>query len=142
MVAPPGGGPPPVVNPPRWRIAPGGAAPPRQAADAGASVLSQLCLCLQTDYDMVDYLNELREGCLEAYTGIIQGLKGDQENVHRKPPPPPRRVTSVPPPVCREAGGFSEVTEPHGSFSPRKSDPWLPGFAGPHRTLVRTLVGP
>lgn len=41
-------------------------------------------VCLQTDYDMVDYLNELREGCLEAYTGIIQGLKGDQENVHRK----------------------------------------------------------
>lgn len=41
-------------------------------------------LCVQTDYDMVDYLNELREGCLEAYTGIIQGLKGDQENVHRK----------------------------------------------------------
>ena len=31
------------------------------------------------DFDNVDYLNELRESCLEAYTGIIQGLKGDAE---------------------------------------------------------------
>ncbi|XP_028402951.1 importin subunit beta-1-like [Dendronephthya gigantea] len=29
------------------------------------------------DYDTIDYLNELREACLEAYTGIIQGFKGD-----------------------------------------------------------------
>ncbi|ERL93500.1 hypothetical protein D910_10789 [Dendroctonus ponderosae] len=31
----------------------------------------------RSDFDMVDYLNDLREGVLDAYTGIIQGLKGD-----------------------------------------------------------------
>lgn len=31
------------------------------------------------DYDMIDYLNELRESVLEAYTGIVQGLKGDDK---------------------------------------------------------------
>ena len=27
---------------------------------------------------MVDWLNELREGIVEAYSGIIQGLKGEE----------------------------------------------------------------
>ena len=39
---------------------------------------------LQNDFDMIDYLNELREACLEAYTGIVQGLKGTGETPNRK----------------------------------------------------------
>ncbi|XP_043466962.1 importin subunit beta-1 isoform X1 [Leptopilina heterotoma] len=34
----------------------------------------------KNDYDMIDYLNELREGVVEAYTGIVQGLRGDDES--------------------------------------------------------------
>ena len=32
-----------------------------------------------SDFEMIDYRNEVRENCLEAYTGIVQGLKGDGE---------------------------------------------------------------
>jgi hypothetical protein len=28
------------------------------------------------DYDVVEQMNELREGCLEAYNGILVALKG------------------------------------------------------------------
>ncbi|KAL1123674.1 hypothetical protein AAG570_001447 [Ranatra chinensis] len=31
----------------------------------------------RSDFDMVDWLSELRDGVVEAYSGIIQGLKGD-----------------------------------------------------------------
>lgn len=34
------------------------------------------------DFDNFEYLNELRESVLEAYTGIIQGLKGTEKTPH------------------------------------------------------------
>ena len=34
---------------------------------------------------MIDFVNELRESCLEGFTGIVQGLKGDDDkNISRK----------------------------------------------------------
>ncbi|XP_059088722.1 importin subunit beta-1-like [Tigriopus californicus] len=39
----------------------------------------------RSDFDMVDYLNELREACLESYTGIVQGLKGDTNSSNPAP---------------------------------------------------------
>ena len=44
-----------------------------------------MSFCFQTDYDMIDYLNELRDGCLESYTGMVQGLKGDADAPSGKP---------------------------------------------------------
>ena len=38
----------------------------------------------RSDFDMLDYLNELRESCLDAYTGIVQGLKGDGEQPNQE----------------------------------------------------------
>lgn len=35
----------------------------------------------RNDYDMVEYVCELHESVLEAYTGIIQGLKGSAGEV-------------------------------------------------------------
>ena len=45
------------------------------------------------NYDMIEYLNQLREGCLEAYTGIIQGLKGNN------PEAPANEITLLQPHV-------------------------------------------
>ena len=39
----------------------------------------------RSDFDMIDYLNELREACLESYTGIVQGLKGESNSTAPNP---------------------------------------------------------
>ena len=51
----------------------------KKYADVVLSALHQASIAQvdPNDYDMVDYLNDLREGCLDAYTGILQGLKGN-----------------------------------------------------------------
>lgn len=33
----------------------------------------------QLDYDLVDYVAQLREGILEAYTGVVTGLKNTEK---------------------------------------------------------------
>ncbi|KAF9987608.1 karyopherin beta [Modicella reniformis] len=45
--------------------------------DVAMSVLQQACgiKAAPTDYDMIDYVNQLREGIVDAYVGIVQGLK-------------------------------------------------------------------
>jgi importin subunit beta-1 len=40
----------------------------------------------KADFDMIDYLNELRESCIEGYTGIVQGLGADSKHSSKSPP--------------------------------------------------------
>jgi len=45
--------------------------------DICMTILQQACAmrAQEDDYDMIEYVNQLREGIFEAYTGIIQGMK-------------------------------------------------------------------
>jgi importin subunit beta-1 len=51
----------------------------KKYADVVLSALHQASLIHAdpNDFDLIDYFNDLREGCLDAYTGILQGLKGN-----------------------------------------------------------------
>lgn len=40
-------------------------------------------LCTQLDLDMVEYVASLREGILEAYTGVVTGLKNTEKCTYR-----------------------------------------------------------
>jgi importin subunit beta-1 len=55
----------------------------RKYADVVLNALNQASLAQvdPNDFDMIDYLNDLREGCLDAYTGILQGLKGNANGI-------------------------------------------------------------
>ena len=39
-------------------------------------------LSLQNNYDMIDYVNQLREGVLEAFTGIVAAMKASGKGAH------------------------------------------------------------
>eukprot|EP00038_Savillea_parva_P008527 m.177549 g.177549 ORF g.177549 m.177549 type:complete len:906 (-) comp14372_c0_seq1:229-2946(-) len=43
----------------------------------GAAKLAQSNMSDEVDEDEIDYINDLREACLDGYTGIIVGMKGD-----------------------------------------------------------------
>ncbi|KAG0031278.1 karyopherin beta [Podila clonocystis] len=50
--------------------------------DVTMGVLAQACniRASPTDYDMIDYVNQLREGIVDAYVGIVQGLKAGERS--------------------------------------------------------------
>ena len=61
---------------------------------------------IQLDYDLVDYVSQLREGILEAYTGVVTGLKntekgkscmlGSSPHMHLTPPDPCSVIATSP----------------------------------------------
>lgn len=45
----------------------------------GAAQMARVDMSEEEDEDEIDYTNDLREGCLEGFTGIIVGMKGEGE---------------------------------------------------------------
>ncbi|KAG0004545.1 karyopherin beta [Entomortierella chlamydospora] len=55
--------------------------------DVTMTVLAQACniRAASSDYDMIDYVNQLREGIVDAYVGIVQGLKASDRSALLQP---------------------------------------------------------
>jgi len=41
-----------------------------------------LTVTCQLDFDLTDYVAQLREGILEAYTGVVTGFKNTEKGLH------------------------------------------------------------
>lgn len=68
----------------------------KQATVAAASNTSE------EEYDVIDNTNDLRDGCLEAYTGILIALKGDIQPGQ----PPNANVGKLYPATCQHMVAF------------------------------------
>jgi hypothetical protein len=108
-------------------------------------------LPLKMDYELQDYLSVLREGILEAYTGIVTAFKGTEQGMSSRQST--QRLCSfwVSAPVATPHTGYSRVGQGRSPRrEPRRSSlriilryHWGPGggFRIPNQTPLITRLG-